>query len=339
MAAVALVALIRDGDRLDASDAARREQPVAGGEERAVLLVADRLEYLDRGDLRETPLRLAVVLVADLDEALEPGLGDPPTGELVLLARDRQGGDSGATLGGRVKREAAPPAADLEQVVLGLELELVADAAVLVLLRLLERLLWPLEVGAGVGQRLVEEEAVEIVADVVVVVDVSLGPAETAVGREVGPEALERRNRGEWWARTGGLDVEDEEREEGDEVVRVPVTGGVGLAEAEPRAPCKPAEEVGALDGDGCGRTRTGDTETVAVAVRELELEFPDRDLRERPERDPLRDSCEPVAAGGGKRPESGAHRITARVASLRIWHDIALLSTRYARIARVLRR
>ena len=50
--------------------------------------------------------------------SLEAGLGDPPLGQVALLGGDRRRRHPAAVLAGRVDREAAPAAADLEQVVL-----------------------------------------------------------------------------------------------------------------------------------------------------------------------------------------------------------------------------
>ena len=70
-------------------------------------------------------------------------------------------------------REAPPAAADLEHVVVGAELELLADAAAASALGVRERLVVALEDRARVGHRLVEEEREEVVAEVVVVGDVA----------------------------------------------------------------------------------------------------------------------------------------------------------------------
>ena len=93
LAPVALEALVGHADHLDRGEAAWSEQPVAGGEEGWVLRVADRLEHLDRGDLREASFECAVVLEADLDAVGEAGRGDALAGELELLLGERDAGD------------------------------------------------------------------------------------------------------------------------------------------------------------------------------------------------------------------------------------------------------
>jgi hypothetical protein len=89
--------------------------------------------------------------------------------------------------GGKVERHAAPAAADLEHALAGLEQELGRDVALLGGLRLLERLVAGGEVGAGILHVPVEPQAVEGVAEVVMVRDVLPRPAARVVlGGEAG---------------------------------------------------------------------------------------------------------------------------------------------------------
>ncbi|MNG32962.1 hypothetical protein D3C84_1190960 [compost metagenome] len=55
-----------------------------------------------------------------------------------LFMGQRGGGDLAAVVGGRIQRHTAPASADLQQVVTGFEIELLADALQLVDLRLFE---------------------------------------------------------------------------------------------------------------------------------------------------------------------------------------------------------
>ena len=91
-------------------------------------------------------------------------------------------GDARAVLAGSHGREAPPAAADLEHVIAGAELELLADAAELAQLGILERLVVALEERAGVRHRLVQEEREQVVAEVVVVFDVPPRPHEAGRG-------------------------------------------------------------------------------------------------------------------------------------------------------------
>jgi len=80
---------------------------------------------------------------------------------------------------GRVAREPAPAAADLEHVVLGAEHERVAQPLELRPLGLGQGHLGPLEEGAGIRHRLVEHHFEELVPEVVVVGDVPPCPRES----------------------------------------------------------------------------------------------------------------------------------------------------------------
>ncbi len=110
-----------------------------------------------------------------------------------------------------------------------MQAELLADRAQLPLLCLLQRVAL-LPQGAGVGHRLVEEEPVQVVAEVVVVLDVLPGLAQALPTRDVGAVAVEPRKAG---GRAPGLEVANDELDQAGEVVGVPVPGGVGLAEAK----------------------------------------------------------------------------------------------------------
>jgi hypothetical protein len=70
---------------------------------------------------------------------------------------------------GSVHHHPAPPAADVEQTHAGPEVELAADQLVLGLLRSIEADVGALPHAAGVGHRAAQEQAVEVVRDVIVV--------------------------------------------------------------------------------------------------------------------------------------------------------------------------
>ena len=152
-----------------------REQTIAGREEHGELAQADRLDHLDRRDLRVAAAMQPVVLLDDLDQMLEARRANPFARQLRLGGRDRQAGHAGAVLARRREGERAPAAADLEQVVVRAEVELLADAAELAALRVGERLVGLVEDGARVRHRLVEHQLEEIVAEVVVVPNVPAG--------------------------------------------------------------------------------------------------------------------------------------------------------------------
>ena len=224
----------------------RLEHPVDRREERAELAVADRLEHLDRRDLRVAAVVLAVVLLEDRHPVGEARGRDALACQLRLLGRDRQARHPAAGLLRRVDREAAPAAADLEHVVVGAELQVRADPVELGALRLGERQLRRLEDRARVRHRLVEHQLEQLVAEVVVVGDVApraqqaVAAVQPRPGLEHPPQravALRRR-----------LGVAQQQLEQPDEIVAVPLARRVRLAEPELAAGREPAEETGVVD-------------------------------------------------------------------------------------------
>ena len=93
----------------------------------------------------------------------------PFSGERRLGLGERDPEHRGPVLAGRVDREAAPTAADVEHAGPSLDFELGADQLQLGALGLLEGGGSVLEQAAAVGHRLVEKQFVELVGDVVVV--------------------------------------------------------------------------------------------------------------------------------------------------------------------------
>ncbi len=197
------------------------------------LAVPDGLQHLDRGDVREGALERAVVLQQDRDAVREPGVGHPLPRQVGLLLREGEAGHARAELARRVQREAAPAAADLQHVRIAAETQLLADAPVLGLLGLLERHLGPLEHRARVGPRRVEEQRVEVVAEVVVVLDVAFGARQVRSPGQPRAAALERGERGSREAVAGALGGDRERLHQGHQVVARPVAGGVRLAHGQ----------------------------------------------------------------------------------------------------------
>jgi hypothetical protein len=155
------------------------EQPSAVGQQlpqsREVLGEAGEphvLEHADRRDGVVRPVRhVTVVLQPDLDEVAAARPVRPFAGQLGLLGRDRDADGAHAVLPRGVDHHAAPPAAHVEQAHSRAQPELGADELVLRALGLVEGRVRRWEVGAGIGHRLAEDEAVEVVRDVVVVRD------------------------------------------------------------------------------------------------------------------------------------------------------------------------
>ena len=70
-------------------------------------------------------------------------------------------------------RETGPAATDFQHVVRGLELELPTKRIIFSALSIFERLAGPVESGTGVGHARIEPQAIELVAEVVVLRDVA----------------------------------------------------------------------------------------------------------------------------------------------------------------------
>ncbi len=191
-----LVGAIVDRDRLEQHQPVRREQLRAGAEEDVEVLPADRLDHLDRDELRVAPAQVAVVLDQHLDAVFEAGRAHALARHGVLLCRDRGGGHAAAVLPGGMDGERAPAAADLDEMVVGAQLELAADPVELRELGLVQRHPRLLEQRARVGHRLVEEEPEHVVAEVVVRRDVAACPSP-----RVARHSAERAHAG---ARTDG---------------------------------------------------------------------------------------------------------------------------------------
>ena len=124
------------------------------------------------------PIHVAVVEQLEADPVGEPGALRLLVRQRVLLLRQRHAGDVDVLDRREIEREVAPARADIEHLEARLEAELCRDEAQLVALRLLERVGVVDEIGAGVLHALVEEEPVEVVAEVVVVRDVGLRLAD-----------------------------------------------------------------------------------------------------------------------------------------------------------------
>jgi hypothetical protein len=152
------------------------------------VLPPDGLDHLDRDELVVGALQVSVVAHEDLDAVTQTGLGNPGQSVIALLAGDRGGGHATAASPRGVDGEAAPARADLEHVVLGPDLEPLADPVELGHRGLLERHALVLEERAGIHHRRVEHAAEQVVADVVVKGDIATAALPgAAVERRANP--------------------------------------------------------------------------------------------------------------------------------------------------------
>ena len=130
------------------------------------------LGQADRADRVEVGLHhVAVVEVTHLGEVTEPLAVDRLLRPGRLLPREGHAEGPDAVLPCGVADHPAPAAADVEQALPGLQVELAGDQVVLLELGLLERRLGLGVDGAGVGHRGPEHVLVELVGHVVVVGD------------------------------------------------------------------------------------------------------------------------------------------------------------------------
>jgi hypothetical protein len=153
-----------------------------------VVAPAHVLEHADGDERVEAALRAAVVVLDELHPTAEPTAQRRCAREADLLGRHVEGLHRDAVVLGHVERERAPAAAGLEHALARPQPQLAADVVELRLLRLLEREPRVLEVCARVDEVRVEPALVELVAEVVVVVDIGA----RARGRVAAPARAER---------------------------------------------------------------------------------------------------------------------------------------------------
>jgi hypothetical protein len=285
--------VLGDGDRLQQHRPAGNEALGAAAEELAEVLVADRLDHLDRHELVVGALEVPVVLEEHGDAVAEAGRADALARELVLGRRDGGRGDPAAGATRRVQREAAPARADLEHVILRPERELAADRVELRRRRLRERHVRPLEQRTRVHHRLVEEQLEEVVAEVVVRSDVA--PASrprVAVQPVCGAAQRGRQDREAVFHRIERLPVPEHQAQQGRQVVRLPVAEHVRLSCADGAAEGDLGVERGIEHRDaGLGAGALGSEREDFARVANAQEPF--TDFREACEDEPAREGAE----------------------------------------------
>jgi hypothetical protein len=110
------VAVVLDGDGLQQGNAIGLEQALQRGHVGVQVFGADGFDHLDRYQLVELALQVAVVLHQQRDLVLQAGdaaLG----GQRMLLGGDGGGGDVAAVVPRRVQRETTPAGTDLHHAV------------------------------------------------------------------------------------------------------------------------------------------------------------------------------------------------------------------------------
>ncbi len=152
-------------------DAVVGEQVMDAREVERQVLAADVLEHPDARDAVELAFDLAVILQTNLDPVFQPRGLYTRGRQVELVLRQRHAETRRAELLRGAQHERTPAAADVEQALAGLELDLRQDVVDLLDLRGGEILVAVLEVRTRVHHVLVEPQLVERVRDVVVVLD------------------------------------------------------------------------------------------------------------------------------------------------------------------------
>ena len=142
---------------------------------------ADVLEHADRDDAVVFRRLQAIVEQLEAHAVGQAAFECAAARDSELFLRQGDTGHVDAELAAQEQGHATPTGADVEQRLAGLQQKLGGDMALLLLLRLLERLLAGPEVGAGILPVAIEEEIVELVVEVVVVRDVALRLANRIV--------------------------------------------------------------------------------------------------------------------------------------------------------------
>ncbi len=229
------------------------------------------------------PSVLAVVLLEDRDPVFEARGSGALAREPGLGARKGEARHACAVLAGGDERERAPAAADLEDAVARPQREPVAHAAQLPELGLLERLVGPLEDRARVRQARIEHQAEEVVPEVVVRGDVA--PRREEALPAVGPwtRLEESRQVRMPLAPPGG--VQEEQLEEADEVVGMPLACRVSLTEPDAAPGSDPREGalVTDLHPDGSARSERACRAVGQAQLERTILEPAERTLDDRP--------------------------------------------------------
>ena len=153
------------------------------------------LEHAHGHDAVEGSAHLAIVLQAEIGDGARPFLRRPPARYCQLSLRQGDAGDARAGDLRQIEREPAPAAADIEHPLPGPDQQLGGDVAALGELRIVERLVGRLEIGAAVLPVGIEKQRIEPVVEIVVMRDIVPGaaaPVELAQAAAQIAQQLER---------------------------------------------------------------------------------------------------------------------------------------------------
>ncbi len=165
--AVVAIALILNGDGLNRHPPARTQTRLAGAEKCWQVALTDGLNHLNRHQLVVDPGQIAVVAEQHLNTILQPCPGDARGGPVVLLLRQRGGGHPAAVMTGGIFRHRPPAGANLQQMIVCRERQLVTQPRHFRLLSRGQILLVPAKQRAGVQEMFIKEMGVKGVAQIV----------------------------------------------------------------------------------------------------------------------------------------------------------------------------
>ena len=220
------------------------------------------------------PRDVAVVLPPDLDAARQAGRLDAFPRVVELLVGNGDSCDLGPALLGGVLGEAAPAAADLQDVLAVFDLRCIGDGRILGRLRVLQADIEAGKAGGGVGHAAVEPLGIEVVAKVVVLQNVAPRAAPGVRTQQVIEPGRRAVERGALQADLPVVEVDRSQTEEDRKVRRVALAGHVALGEAVAAAEQHAAEHALVVDDQlGVGPRLTA-IEAAPAAVGQSQIEL-----------------------------------------------------------------
>ncbi len=253
------VAVVLDGDGLQQGNAIRLEQALQRGHVGVQVFGADRFDHLDRHQLVELALQVAVVLHQQRDLVLQARLPYAPGGQRMLFCRDGGGRDMAAIVPGGMDRETTPAGADFHHAVAGFELQLLADAVQLAPRGRFEWFGLTGEQRRRVHQVRRQEQGKEIVAQVIVRGDVAAA-ALTAVPAQAVPapqQPATHAGRATLHA-VQQVAIAYQQPDQCHQIITVPFALDVAFTCAHTALRCNLAIEPRVIDGDGDMQFATG---------------------------------------------------------------------------------
>src|SRR4029077_13838462 len=143
-------------DCVQQRDAVLGQKLRALAEEGIVKVDPDMFEHADRYDSIKSAVHITIVQKLEFDVSAA-ALLRPVLGALVLFLRQRNAGDLRAGDLGQLERQSAPAAADVEHLGAGRDPQLGGEVTLLCQLRVIKRLIEPLEIGAAILLVTIEE--------------------------------------------------------------------------------------------------------------------------------------------------------------------------------------